>query len=167
VHQLFKLECNRGLVDHVTLDVPFEDSIYRDVIPNLDVLPAGNRCPNPAEFLGGSGFFDTLKFALTRYDRVIVDSSPVNLVSDSLLIIPYVQSVALVVRAARTPRRASIQAVTMLQRSGVQPVGMIMNALPDWSMQAYFPYAGKYSERSKYYRAYAGYRPGPVDARRG
>lgn len=167
VHQLFKLECNRGLVDHVTLDVPFEESIYADVIPNLDVLPAGNRCPNPAEFLGGTGFADTLKFALTRYDRVIVDSSPVNLVSDSLLIIPYVQSVALVVRAARTPRRASMQALTTLQRSGVQPVGMIMNSLPDWSMQAYFPYAGNYGERSKYYRAYVGSGSGATGARRG
>jgi capsular exopolysaccharide synthesis family protein len=166
VHQLFKLACNRGLVDHVTLDVPFEDSIYRDVIPNLDVMPAGNRCPNPAEFLGGSGFLDTLKFALTRYDRVIVDSSPVNLVSDSLLVAPHVQSLALVVRAARTPRRASLQALIMLQRSGIQPVGMIMNALPDWSMQTYFPYTGRYGERAKYYRAYAGSTPGGAGAGR-
>jgi capsular exopolysaccharide synthesis family protein len=156
VHQLFQLACDRGLVDHVTLDIPFEDSIYRNVIPNLDLLPAGNRCPNPAEFLGGSGFLDTLRFALTQYDRVIVDSSPINLVSDSLLIVPHVQSVALVVRAARTPRRASLQALITLQRSGIRPVGMVMNALPEWSMQAYFPYTGNYGERSKYYRAYAG-----------
>jgi capsular exopolysaccharide synthesis family protein len=166
VCKLFQIESNRGLIDHVTLDVPFEDSIYKDVIPDLDVLPAGNRCPNPAEFLGGSGFIDTLKLALTRYDRVIIDSSPVNLVSDSLLIVPHVQSVAMVIRAARTPRRAAMQALTSLRRAGVQPVGLVMNALPDWSMQAYFPYAGDYGERSKYYRAYAGSTPGTARAGR-
>jgi capsular exopolysaccharide synthesis family protein len=154
IHQFFNLDCRRGIVDHVTLSVPFEESIYRDVIPNLDVLPAGNKCPNPAEFLTGSGFPDTLRYALARYQRVIIDCSPVNLVSDPLLILPHVQSIVLVIRAARTPRQAALHALTTLQRAGAQPVGVVINALPEWSQQFYYPYAGRYGEGNKYYQAY-------------
>ncbi len=154
VHSFFNLPNDKGLVDHVSKGTPLADSLHANIIPNLDVLLAGNRCPNPAEFLAGAGFIDTLNYALTKYDRVIVDCSPINLVSDPLLIVNHIQSIVLVIRAARTPRRESQQALITLERAGVHPVGIVMNAIPEWTHQSYFPYSGKYSGNNKYYQAY-------------
>jgi succinoglycan biosynthesis transport protein ExoP len=155
VHQFFGLENKKGLVDHVSRGLALDQAIYKDVVPNLDVLTPGSRCPNPAEFLSGTGFADTLKEALTKYDRIIVDCSPINLVSDSLLVVANVQSVVLVVRAKSTPRRDAKFALTTLQRANVQPVGVVINAIPDWTRQLYYAHPGRYGGGDKYLRAYA------------
>ena len=101
VHRCFNLENRNGFVEMVTQGTKLEDAVYRDVAKNLDVLTSGARCPNPAELLSGTGFAEVLATALKTYDRVVIDCSPVNLVSDSLLIASSIQSVCLVVRAAR------------------------------------------------------------------
>jgi capsular exopolysaccharide synthesis family protein len=154
VHQFFKIDNSRGIVDHVTESTPLEKSIRENVVPNLDVMTAGRKCPNPAEFLAGNGFSDTLKEALTKYKRVVVDCSPINLVSDALLIVEHVQSVILIVRAKSTPRRDSKFALNTLQRAQIQPVGVVINAIPDWTRSLYHSHPGRYGADNKYMRAY-------------
>jgi len=122
------------------------------VVKNLDVLPSGIRCPNPAELLSGSGFSEMLQAALKTYERVVVDSSPINLVSDSLLIASSIQSVCLVIRAARTSRRDAQHALMLLQRANIKLSGLVLNAVPPWSERLYPHYLGEKS--AKYREAY-------------
>jgi capsular exopolysaccharide synthesis family protein len=131
VHLRFQLPNNGpGLVEHVVNDLELQEAVHLEFIPNLDILLAGGRCPNPAEFLASEGFADVIKLAIKKYDRVIVDSAPVNSVSDTLLIVPYIQSVCLVVHAAKTPRRAVKRAIYTLNMAEVRPVGVVMNKMP-------------------------------------
>jgi capsular exopolysaccharide synthesis family protein len=155
VHQFFGLENQRGLVDHVAHGLPLEKVIQTNVVSNLDVITTGSRCPNPAEFLSGSGFAETLAKVLPSYERVIIDCSPINLVSDPLLLISMVQSVVLVVRANQTPRRDARYALNTLQRAGVEPIGVVINAVPNWTQTMYYSHPGRYSGGEKYFRAYS------------
>ena len=142
IHRCFNLENRQGFVEMVAEGTSLENAVHRHVARNLDVLTAGARCPNPAELLSGGGFSDVLAAALKSYDRVVVDCSPVNLVSDALLIAPSIQSVCLVLRAAKTHRRDALHALTLLQRAGITPSGLVLNAVPAWSDRLYPNYLG-------------------------
>ncbi|RRA90827.1 GumC family protein [Paenimyroides viscosum] len=66
---------------------------------NFDVLSSGSIPPNPTEILMSKKIkevFDTLK---TQYDYIIVDTAPVSLVTDTLLISKYADATIYVVRA--------------------------------------------------------------------
>lgn len=85
---------------------------------------------------------------------MVIDCSPINLVSDSLLIASSIQSVCLVLRAASTSRRDAVHALTLLQRAGINPSGVVFNAVPTWSEGLYPHYMGEKS--SKYRQSYSG-----------
>ena len=142
LHGRFNLENKVGFFEVVTHNLELDWAVHRNVVSNLDILSAGTRCPNPAEFLTGPGFKDVLTKAMATYDRVILDGCPVNLVSDSLLIAPYVDTVCLVVRATSTPRQAPLHAVTLLRRAQKEPAGIILNAVPPWNDRLYLGYKG-------------------------
>src|SRR5207245_1052314 len=59
----------------------------------LFVLAGGHRAPNPAEILSGPSFAKLLAEAAKLFDRIVLDSAPVLVVSDTLLMAPFVQSI--------------------------------------------------------------------------
>ena len=95
----------------------------------LFVLAGGRRAPNPAEILAGPFFGQLIAKAATLFDRVVIDSAPILAVSDTLLMMPHVQTVCIVVRAAKTPRTAVHRAITLLAKSGIRPAGLVLNRL--------------------------------------
>jgi capsular exopolysaccharide synthesis family protein len=139
VYKQFNLsEKTMGLIEHVSLGVPLADVIQSNVVENLDVLLPGVKCPSPAEFLSGDGLKDVIQQCLMKYDRIVLDTAPINVVSDTLLIAPYVQSVCLVVRLGQTPRGAVQRALGLLEMTKIKPVGVVLNCVPiDWKAAGY------------------------------
>ncbi len=98
-------------------------------IANLFLFSAGEaKDGHPAELLSSQAFRDLLTDALKWFHRVVIDTPPVNVVTDALLLAREVDSVALVVRAGRTSRVDVRQAVRKLSAAGARPVGFILNA---------------------------------------
>jgi succinoglycan biosynthesis transport protein ExoP len=156
VHGYFSLGNSIGFTDVAMGNIGLKEAVSSQVIRNLDVLTSGSKCANPAELLTGPHFAELLQEALLRYDRVIIDSSPVNLVSDSLIIASQVERVCLVVRAAETPRRAIQHALGQLRRSRIDVSGCVLNLIPPWSSRLAYSYYS-YSEKdgANYRHVYA------------
>jgi polysaccharide biosynthesis transport protein len=116
-------------------------------IENLFILPAGERAAKPAELLASCDFSGLLKEGMIHFDRIVLDSAPVNAVSDTQLIAKDVQSVCFVVRAIKTPGRAIIRACSLLAQAGSRPDGMVFNRMPRRSRDRYYfsEYAGEYA----------------------
>ena len=127
----------------------------------LSVLAGGQRAPNPAELLSGPTFGQLVAEASRLFDRVIIDSAPVLAVSDTLLMTPYIQTICLVLRAAKTPRNAVRRALSLVIGAGGRPAGLILNRLPHRRGTGYYyyyashgygagegSYGGRYGERS-------------------
>ncbi|MFE3871969.1 GumC family protein [Flavobacterium sp. ZS1P70] len=92
---------DRGLTNYLSSkDVVLEDLIVKyDGYEDFHILPAGVIPPNPAELLMGKKV-DTLFSQLkSQYDYIIVDTAPVNLVADTLLIAKNADCFIYVVRA--------------------------------------------------------------------
>ncbi len=106
----------------------------------LFILAGGQRAPNPAELLSDQCFKGLTTEARSSFDRVVIDSAPILAVSDTLLMVPHVQTTCMVVRAAKTPRNAVNRALTLLSATHVRPAGIVLNRLPRRRGAGYYYY---------------------------
>jgi len=82
---------------------------------------------SPAEVIGGKTVKSFLAWAAKNYDRVIVDSPPFSVVSDSFVLADYVGAVLLVCRPDHTRKRALQHAVEHLLTVKAQLLGVVVN----------------------------------------
>ncbi len=132
----------------------------------LFVLGGGRRAPNPAEILAGPFFGQLVAKAATLFDRVVIDSAPILAVSDTLLMMPHVQTVCIVVRAAKTPRPAIRRAIILLAKSGIRPAGLVLNRLRRGRGVGYYYYYASHGygkEEGAYSRGYSYHRRSKPD----
>ena len=108
-------------------EAPPTGRILRTDVPNLSAVFADKARANAQEFLPGLTFQQLMRQAVGRFDRIVVDSAPVNLVSDTLLFARYVESVCLVIQAGKTPAEDVIRAAQRLSEAGAAPVGFVWN----------------------------------------
>jgi len=142
-----------GLTNYLSGNSDLDDVVIKTPQENLFLIPAGHRAPNPAELLNEEAFRSLLDALLQKYDRVVVDSAPVNAVSDVLTIAACFQTTCLIVRAGKTPKKASLRAVKQLQKAGAHLAGFIFNRLPVGGRSAgyyYYYYGSEYSKDSVY-----------------
>jgi polysaccharide biosynthesis transport protein len=129
-----------GLSDYLSELVTLEQAIAPTHIEKLDLIPAGRYCPKPIMVLSSPAFPALITRLLNDYDRVIVDSAPINAVSDTLLLAKYFNGVCLVIRNGKTPRPAVERAARLLEQSGANVVGTILNRLPRGHGAGYYYY---------------------------
>jgi Mrp family chromosome partitioning ATPase len=146
-----------GEIDIVAGKIAVEGNFLTATGGRLSVLAGGRRAPNPAEILAGPFFGQLVAEAARLFDRVVIDSAPILAVSDTLLMMPHVQTVCIVVRAGKTPRPAVRRAIALLTSAGIRPAGLILNRLRrSGGVGHYYYYAshGYGAEEGAYSRSY-------------
>jgi len=155
-----------GEIQLVDESVELTENILAATGGQLFVLGGGRRAPNPAEILAGPFFGQLVAKAATLFDRVVIDSAPILAVSDTLLMMPHVQTVCIVVRAAKTPRPAVRRAITLLAKSGIRPAGLVLNRLRRSRGVGYYYYYASHGygkEEGAYSRGYSYHRRSKAD----
>jgi succinoglycan biosynthesis transport protein ExoP len=94
---------------------------------NLRILTTGPLPPNPAELLGSQRMATVLKQLAAAYDLVILDSSPLQAVTDSAILSSRVDGTLLVVDATSSRRQAVTRARDTLERAGARTLGVVLN----------------------------------------
>jgi len=127
-----------GLTDYLTGVTTLTQSIQKTEVENLSVITAGSGARNPSELLSGDRlarlFADP---AIAFYERIVLDTPPVNAVSDALNLVKYATSTCLVVRAGATPAKASQRAHAALVGARVLDAGIILNCVPTMEYYTY------------------------------
>jgi succinoglycan biosynthesis transport protein ExoP len=108
-------------------EAPPSSSILPTDVPNLSAIFADKTRATSEEFVPELSFEQLMREAAAKFDRIVVDSAPVNMVSDTLLYAQHVQCVCLVIRAGKTPVEEVIHAVQRLSEAGAAPVGFVWN----------------------------------------
>ncbi len=132
-----------GLSNLILGDKSYDDVIKTTEIPNLYVLPCGPLPPNPAELLMTKRFETVLAELATRFDRVILDSPPVQAVTDAVVLSKLVDGVILIVRADKTLREDVKRSVKSIQDVGGWIFGVIVNEV-NASDRSYYSYGYGY-----------------------
>ncbi len=145
LHKVYQ-RTNAVGVTSVTLDLGMLDrESLATKVPNLDLLPSGPMVPNPAEFLQSDAFSVLLKELSRRYDRIVIDSPPASVVSDSAILSTQVDGAVFVVRASKTQREMARKAVRSITDVSGKLVGVVLNAFdfrrPGYGGYYYYQYS--------------------------
>jgi capsular exopolysaccharide synthesis family protein len=145
VHLVFDLPNSHGLTALLRDDQKHVDTIAQATDQdNLRVLTTGSLPPNPAELLGSQRMRTTLARLSASFDLVIVDSPPLQAVTDSAILSSVVDATLLVIDAGRSRRSAVRLACESLAKSGTTVLGVALNRAPDRAHSNYTGYYGEY-----------------------
>jgi capsular exopolysaccharide synthesis family protein len=129
-HRIFDLKDELGLSSILLQEARPEQAIQRTAIETLDILPCGPLPPNPSEILNSQAFLDLINALCVKYDQVVIDSPPVEPVTDARILAASCDTCVLVLRAEKSTRRLSAHARDALMGVGGNLLGVIVNAVP-------------------------------------
>ncbi len=140
IHTYLGLNPSVGLSDYLENRAELSDIIIKTGIGKLAFLPAGNPPEHPAELVASDRMQILLRELKHRYrDRyVIIDSAPLLMTADSLSLCENMDGIILVVQAARTARKAVMQAASLIKNYNV--LGVVFNDVPKYLAQNLYPY---------------------------
>lgn len=144
-----------GLSNLVANTEPVGKCVYEHE-SGLFYIPSGPIPPNPSELLSSKRFTDVLTKLETMFDVIIIDSPPVQLVSDAMILAGVANALAFVVRADATPYQVSKGALEQLKKGKAHLLGVVLNRLDVDKAERYYGY-GKYVSYGGKYKHYKKY----------
>jgi capsular exopolysaccharide synthesis family protein len=125
--ELGQPEVDAGIVEHVSDQRPFEEVVRRDPATGLHFLAVGGRTAHPTDLIESDGMRRLLDACRTDYDRVVIDTAPVGLITDAGVAARLLaDKVLFVVRWGRTPGSVAREALRALRAAGVEPAGAVL-----------------------------------------
>lgn len=118
---------HKGLSDYLCGKCRREEIVFGTDDRWLDIIFAGAVAPNPSELISGELFEELMSFARHQYDYIILDTPPVNLVVDGLLVAKQCDGTILVVESGSTERAQAEKACSQLQYAGIKVLGVVLN----------------------------------------
>ncbi len=121
---------------------------------NLDLLPSGGVAKNPTETLEKFVTSGMLKRLLTRYDLVILDTPPVAVFPDALLLARYCKELIYVCKYGSVRLNAVRKTLQKVHETGIKVLGLVINQMPESRFRT-SGYSGYGAYGQEYYQAYA------------
>ena len=144
-HKTFKLSNTKGLSTLIVNMSTEEESIKPSSVENLDVLTSGPMPPNPSELLSSEQFAQLVKKLARQYDYIIIDTPPINVVSDAMVMTNSVSGIVLVVKHKMTTYADISEALKQFEFAGANMLGFVLNDLQISRRGYYYNYKYKYS----------------------
>ena len=131
------------------------ENFKSDILDTWYILPSGNIPPNPSELLGSKRMASTLDKLREKFDYIIIDLPPVNIVSDAVAVAGLITGIIVVIREEYTEKKELERCFRQLRLSGVNVLGCLMNEAK--------ASGGSYSKykKYKYYKYYRYYEKEP------
>ena len=145
IHKKLKTENGDGLSNILAGMAEVGDCIKK-INENMFFLPSGKIPPNPSELLGSSEFEKLLKTVAPAYSCVIIDTPPINIVSDTLVAAPHTAGIVMVVRDGVTQNDDVAHAISAAEFAGIKILGAVINGVKNTG-----PRGHRYNYYSKYY----------------
>ena len=146
-HQVFGRVRNVGLSNLFVEDMP-EASLFvlDEQVKDLVVLASGPTPPNPSELLGSAQMKALLARFRQGFDYVVMDTPPVNAVTDASVLATSSDAVILVVETNKATYTGVLHAKQALERVGARVLGSVMNKMrPVGGGYYYYQYGYGYS----------------------
>lgn len=116
-----------GLSEYLCGEASKEKIIYHTDDQWLDMIFTGAKAPNPSALVSGPLFQELMQFLKSIYDYVIVDTPPLNVVIDGLLIAKQCDGTVLVVESGITERAQAEKARRQMEYAGINILGAVVN----------------------------------------
>lgn len=146
LHRYFTLPRDPGLSQAIAGEIDWPAAIQSTELDNVDLLASGSLPPNPSELLMAPAFSAGLKEIAKNYDLILMDTPPVLVVTDGLIVARQCGTLFLVLKAGQHSKREIEHSISRLAKNGARPHGLIFNDLTQ-----------SVARRSGYYYYHYGY----------
>ncbi|WP_315073989.1 CpsD/CapB family tyrosine-protein kinase [uncultured Clostridium sp.] len=126
MHKKFNISNLYGLSE-VLIEKETLDNAIQEYNPNLCILTSGKIPPNPAEMINSNSMNNLLQELKDEYDVIIIDSPPLENVTDGQILSAKVDGTILVVKAGESKMDAVKEAKNLLNKVGANIIGIVMN----------------------------------------
>jgi capsular exopolysaccharide synthesis family protein len=142
---------HRGLTNLVAGTANIDACVQQFTGTDLHVMSIGELPPNPLELLLSERFGEVLQELSDQFEVIIIDSPPVEMVSEALVLAPLVTSTVFVVKALSTPAALARKSLDRLQRAGGSILGLVVNQLDFGGAPRDYGEYGLYGEAAQSY----------------
>jgi capsular exopolysaccharide synthesis family protein len=147
-HKIFGLKNKKGLSYAISKMSRLDDCIQKNVMENLDVMTAGPIPPNPSELLASENMTAMMEKLIQEYSVIIIDTPPINVVTDAMELAKNISGIIMVLRYAKTTTEDVDDAVKKLDFAQMNTLGFILNDIKSAHHGRYY---SKYKYKDKYY----------------
>ena len=157
VHRVFGETSSEPGLTNVLMGTVSLDEAVREVDVGegqlLRLLPTGTLPPNPSELVGSQHMRRLLAELQGKFDMVILDSPPLNLVTDAAVLGAEADGVILIARAGTTDKGAVRYALDQLRAVKARVSGTVLNDLDYAGRGRYYGSGSGYGYYHRYYKA--------------
>lgn len=126
-HEYGKYPAFGGLTEVLQTEGKIDDALRPATGSCAWLLPCGAPVETPSQVLTHEALADLMEQVRPRFDFVLVDGPPVTNYTDALILAQHVDVVVMVVAAEKTRWETAQEAVRLLQESGSELLGVILN----------------------------------------
>lgn len=150
IHRYLKINKDIGISNILCGFSTIDEAIQKNVMGDLDCIPAGEIPMNSTELLMSDEMSNLLDELSEKYDYVFIDTPPIMSVTDAMIIAPKCSGLILVVRQGVSTYDMMDKTIDVIKRSNAKILGFIMNC--DENMRNKYSY--KYSNYKGYLYGY-------------
>lgn len=151
VHKYFNISNDIGLSTYLINQNTKEEIVSQTNIKNLYLISSGPTPPNPAELIETERM-DSLMVELRKeFDYIILDTPPVAIVTDALLLSKYSDATIYVVRQNFSSKEVLNLADELSEKGNLKQLNILVN---DVKVPGYYGYTYRYGSRYGYSYGY-------------
>lgn len=124
-HTYLDVRNDAGLANYLGDFVELDEIIHRLDGTRLDYITAGEMPPNPTELLGSKKMQQLVETLKERYDYILIDTPPVNLVADAMTLSALVENVLFVLKCGNSNVYDVDKALSSLEFANAKMLGFI------------------------------------------
>ncbi|WP_204206203.1 polysaccharide biosynthesis tyrosine autokinase [Mammaliicoccus sciuri] len=143
-HYIFNTDNIDGFSNLIINKTDYNKAIHKTDIVNLDLLTSGPIPPNPSELIGSEKSLEVFEYLRSEYDFIIIDTPPVNTVTDAQLFAEIAKYVVYVVDVQKNDRNVVKKGKELIEKAGAKILGVVLNKAPEDKSSSYYYYYGKH-----------------------
>lgn len=143
--RLLNIKNSPGLSNYLVGLNSVEEIVCDTAYENLKCIPAGDIPPNPVELLSSDHMEELVNKLKEEYDYIFLDTPPINLVIDNVVMTKYVDGVVVVVLQNSTDKEALKNTLSQLEFAHAKVLGFVLNGVTIGSKNIYKELKNKYS----------------------
>ena len=129
VSEQFNVPRHMGLSTYLIGKAVIEEILKPTATKNIFLIPSGPIPPNPSELISNGRLPELLEYLKTHFDYILIDTAPVNPVTDAFIISPMCDVTLYVVRDSYTPKVFLKKLAEKLRRKSLKNPAIIFNGI--------------------------------------
>ena len=137
IHKKFKISNAAGTAELLLRKKSFEE-VANDYNENLTIITAGKIPPNPSEMLASRAMTAFIKEMKNEFKYIILDTPPLQAVTDAQVLSTKADGVLLVVRAGSTKKELVSNSVDLINKVHGKVIGTVLNGVENKRNNYYY-----------------------------